>query len=330
MNRQAVGIPLLFSIDASLSCAQIYDKTLTYVISYAKDSSGCVMSKKALRKNLRLRISTQDGPPTDFFLSPEDNQSFLSFLEANRIEFSHYFDLEWVDLIDFGRDGTKIHYSNFTSMKCDPSYTEREHKLRSDPNSVSLYECFESFTQPGKFEMSVYISRKDECISHFSYNSSFNHFTVERLDDDNMLYCSGCKKHGRAMKTVTLWRIPKILVVHLKRFEYRGTFNRSKIGVLVDFPLDGLDLSHHSTHNINGADFVNDSVPLMYDLFGCVNHYGRMGFGHYTAHARRWDETGAEQGWAEFDDENVTNVSNAESIVSPAAYVLFYKRRLFV
>jgi ubiquitin carboxyl-terminal hydrolase 4/11/15 len=300
MNRQAVGIPLLFSIDASLSCAQIYDKTLTYVISYAKDSSGCVMSKKALRKNLRLRISTQDGPPTDVFLSPEDNQSFLSFLEANRIEFSHYFDLEWVDLIDFGRDGTKIHYSNFTSMKCDPSYTEREHKLRSDPNSVSLYECFESFTQP------------------------------ERLDDDNMLYCSGCKKHGRAMKTVTLWRIPKILVVHLKRFEYRGTFNRSKIGVLVDFPLDGLDLSHHSTHNINGADFVNDSVPLMYDLFGCVNHYGRMGFGHYTAHARRWDETGAEQGWAEFDDENVTNVSNAESIVSPAAYVLFYKRRLFV
>ena len=161
MNRQAVGIPLLFSIDASLSCAQIYDKTLTYVISYAKDSSGCVMSKKALRKNLRLRISTQDGPPTDFFISPDDNQSFLSFLEANRIEFSHYFDLEWVDLIDFGRDGTKIHYSNFTSMKCDPSYTEREHKLRSDPNSVSLYECFESFTQPGKFGMSVYISRKD-------------------------------------------------------------------------------------------------------------------------------------------------------------------------
>lgn len=152
MNRQAVGIPLLFSLDASLSCAQIYDKTLTSVISYAKDSSGCVMSKKALRKNLRLRISTQDGPPTDFFISPDDNQSFVSFLEANRIEFSQFFDLEWVDLIDFGRDGTRIHYSNFTSMTCDPSYTEREHKLRSDPNSVSLYECFESFTQPGKLE----------------------------------------------------------------------------------------------------------------------------------------------------------------------------------
>ncbi len=130
------------------------------------------------------------------------------------------------------------------------------------------------------------------------------------------------------MKTVTLWRIPKILVVHLKRFEYRGTFNRSKIGVLVDFPLDGLDLESH-TPQVEG-DYVDDRIPMMYDLFGVVNHYGRMGYGHYTAHARRWDETGAEQEWAEFDDENVTDVANADSIVSPAAYVLFYKRRVFL
>jgi ubiquitin carboxyl-terminal hydrolase 4/11/15 len=152
----------------------------------------------------------------------------------------------------------------------------------------------------------------------------------ERLDDENMLYCSGCKKHVQAMKTVTLWRIPKILVVHLKRFEYRGTFNRSKIGVLVDFPLDGLDLDSHSPQSASGDDFVDDRVPLMYDLFGVVNHYGRMGYGHYTAHARRWDETGLEMTWTEFDDENVTDVANTDSIVSPAAYVLFYKRRLFL
>lgn len=120
------------------------------------------------------------------------------------------------------------------------------------------------------------------------------------------------------------------MVVHLKRFEYRGTFNRSKIGVLVDFPLDGLDLRSHSFHNSSDVDFVDDSIPLLYDLFGVVNHYGRMGFGHYTAHARRWDESGTEREWAEFDDENVTNVTNTGSIVSPAAYVLFYKRRLFL
>ena len=145
--------------------------------------------------------------------------------------------------------------------------------------------------------MNVYI------YTVFSRSPSF-HFTTERLDDENMLYCSGCKKHVQAMKTVTLWRIPKILVVHLKRFEYRGTFNRSKIEVLVDFPLDGLDLDSHAPQSsVAEDDFVDDRVPMMYDLFGVVNHYGRMGYGHYTAHARRWDETGTEQKWAEFDDE---------------------------
>ena len=120
------------------------------------------------------------------------------------------------------------------------------------------------------------------------------------------------------------------MVVHLKRFEYRSAFNRSKIGVLVDFPLDGLNLDIHSPQNTVPDEFVDDRVPMIYDLFGVVNHYGRMGYGHYTAHARRWDEHGVEQKWAEFDDENVTSVTNANSIVSPAAYVLFYKRRLFL
>lgn len=169
------------------------------------------------------------------------------------------------------------------------------------------------------------------CPLTLTLSSFCSCFTEERLDDENMLYCSNCKKHVQAMKTVTLWRLPKILVVHLKRFEYRGTFNRSKIGVLVDFPLDGLDLESHTPQSsVVEDDYVDDRIPMMYDLFGVVNHYGRMGYGHYTAHARRWDETGAEQEWAEFDDENVTDVANADSIVSPAAYVLFYKRRVFL
>jgi len=129
----------------------------------------------------------------------------------------------------------------------------------------------------------------------------------------------------RAMKTVCLWRLPNILVVHLKRFEYRNSFNREKIGVLVDFPLEGLDLGKHAASE--SPDFVVDVTPAVYDLFGVTNHYGRMGFGHYTAYARRWDESGVEDTWIEFDDENVSPLDTPSNVVSAAAYVLFYKKR---
>jgi len=51
------------------------------------------------------------------------------------------------------------------------------------------------------------------------------------------------------------------------------------------------------------AEFVHDGIPAIYDLFAVTNHYGRMGFGHYTAYARRWNERNMDrETWALFDD----------------------------
>ena len=58
----------------------------------------------------------------------------------------------------------------------------------------------------------------------------------------------------------------------------------------------------------------------IYDLFAVSNHYGGMGGGHYTAHAKN------EGRWMHFDDSTVTEVRPSE-VQSAAAYVLFYKRR---
>ncbi|CAN0357818.1 unnamed protein product, partial [Ectocarpus sp. 8 AP-2014] len=60
----------------------------------------------------------------------------------------------------------------------------------------------------------------------------------EVLDGDNAWYCSNCKKHQRATKKLDLWKVPPVLIVHLKRFA-----GSSKISSLVTFPLEGLDLS---------------------------------------------------------------------------------------
>jgi ubiquitin C-terminal hydrolase len=202
-----------------------------------------------------------------------------------------------------------FHKDSLFRFENHASLTDALQKFRQAQGNtgVTLDKCFETFTKP------------------------------ERLDEHNMWYCSQCKEHVRAMKTMQLWRLPNILVITLKRFEFKHILRRDKLDTLVDFPLDGLDMSKHCAYSArtNGDSFVQDSVPAVYDLFGVTNHYGRMGFGHYTAFARRWDENGMSNDWALFDDASVQSVGDGRGvngrngIVSPAAYILFYRRRTF-
>lgn len=71
---------------------------------------------------------------------------------------------------------------------------------------------------------------------------------------------------------------------------------REKIGSFVDFPLNGLDMSPYckplppaSPGATTGAGLEEVDERYLYDLVAVCNHYGRMGFGHYTAFAREWD-----------------------------------------
>ncbi|XP_027340882.1 ubiquitin carboxyl-terminal hydrolase 8 isoform X2 [Abrus precatorius] len=149
------------------------------------------------------------------------------------------------------------------------------------PESVSLYKCLEAFIQE------------------------------EPLGPEDMWYCPGCKKHRQASKKLDLWRLPEILVIHLKRFQY-SRYMKNKLETYVDFPVDNLDLSAYITHG-NGNSYH-------YTLYAVSNHYGSMGGGHYTAFVHH----GGDQ-WYEFDDSRVYPISK-EKIKSSAAYVLFYRR----
>ena len=57
-----------------------------------------------------------------------------------------------------------------------------------------------------------------------------------------------------------------------------------------------------------------------------MNHYGRMGYGHYTAMVRDWDHRGVGDGWTEYDDESVEAVPQ-DAVCSNAAYMLLYRQR---
>ena len=101
----------------------------------------------------------------------------------------------------------------------------------------------------------------------------------EILSEENAWYCNRCKELRRASKTLEIWTVPDILVIHLKRFSSNRAL-RDKVDVLVDFPTEGLDLSDRVG--------LQEGKDLVYDLFAVDNHYGGLGGGHYTAFAQNF------------------------------------------
>ena len=87
---------------------------------------------------------------------------------------------------------------------------------------------------------------------HLSSRESEGNVATAAIHEQNR-YCSKCKEHVQAFKKLDLWKLPEILVVHLKRFHYsQGRYvktfvTRDKINTVVDFPvtevLDMGDLS---------------------------------------------------------------------------------------
>lgn len=100
----------------------------------------------------------------------------------------------------------------------------------------------------------------------------------EELSEEDLWYCPKCKKHQQATKKFDLWRMPEIMVVHLKRFSHSRTW-RDKIDALIDFPTSGLDLTERVL-SIEDPMTIKDEDRLIYDLYAVDNHFGGLGGGH--------------------------------------------------
>lgn len=167
-----------------------------------------------------------------------------------------------------------------------------------------------------------------------SLQDCLDEFTKEeKLGEDDLWYCPQCKKHQQATKKFDLWKVPDILVVHLKRFSNNRSL-RDKIDTFVDFPIEGLDLQDmvHERKvaealraqgvDISALGLRSLDEPLMYDLFAVDEHLGGLGGGHYRAYALNHET----HKWYHFDDSYVTEARPQEA-VNANAYLLFYKRR---
>jgi len=134
----------------------------------------------------------------------------------------------------------------------------------------------------------------------------------ESLGENEKWVCPKCKEPTETKKQMALWKAPPILVVHLKRFQYYKERWR-KSNRLVNFPITSLDPSPWMVEK--------PKEEIKYELYAIVNHFGRLGSGHYTAYAINPDDGK----WRGYDDTRVTLVEDLSQLVSPSAYLMFYK-----
>lgn len=134
---------------------------------------------------------------------------------------------------------------------------------------------------------------------------------VDLNKDEHHWNCEKCQSAQDAFKLETLWRMPDMLIVQLKRFMY-GNTGGDRVNTMVTFPLTNLDLTPYcSGYKKNEA---------VYNLTGVTNHIGGVGGGHYTAYCLKPNGK-----WYEFNDTHISEVS-ADKIASPMSYLLFYQK----
>ncbi|KAG7493998.1 ubiquitin carboxyl-terminal hydrolase 43-like [Solea senegalensis] len=166
----------------------------------------------------------------------------------------------------------------------------------------------------------------DECFQLYTKE--------EQLAPDDAWKCPHCKQLQQGMVKMSLWTLPDILILHLKRFRQVGE-RRNKLTTFVHFPLAGLDMKPHMVSRTHGPHQLPlqpgwkqsrrpDLAPpdYLYDLYAVCNHHGGMHGGHYTAFCRN----SVDGQWYSYDDSSTEPVPEAE-VYTRGAYILFYQRR---
>ncbi|XP_068066071.1 ubiquitin carboxyl-terminal hydrolase 43 [Anomalospiza imberbis] len=188
----------------------------------------------------------------------------------------------------------------------DAESVRRQQQAHGQQHSCTLDECFQLYTKE------------------------------EQLAPDDAWRCPHCKVPQQGTVKLSLWTLPDILIIHLKRFRQVAE-QRHKLTTLVRFPLRGLDMAPHvAQRGQPGGQLLGRWAPWqpplrlplgcprdhLYDLYAVCNHHGSMQGGHYTAFCCN----ALDGRWYSYDDSRVEGVREAE-VSTRSAYILFYQRR---
>ncbi|CAN8105013.1 unnamed protein product [Discula destructiva] len=144
----------------------------------------------------------------------------------------------------------------------------------------------------------------------------------EYVKEDKCEYrCNNCKGPQQAERHTSIKKLPNVLSIQLKRFEFRnGSRDKSaaKIDTQVQFPLSLSMLPYtNRARNASDREAYELSRSLTYDLMSVVVHVGEIDTGHYISYCRVGEQ------WFTFNDHRVELASKSD-VLGAKAYLLFY------
>ncbi|XP_076583886.1 ubiquitin carboxyl-terminal hydrolase 43a [Chaetodon auriga] len=310
-GQQAVrfGPPFLMREDRSISWDQLQQSILSKLYYLMLNGS------QAQNAGVLFKIRVVGGAAAYSYLSPQDSRPLYHPAVDRALKFCGPGGPPHVKLVIEWEHKTKecLFGSIQEEVVKDAESVRNQQQQHLQQHSCTLDECFQLYTKE------------------------------EQLAPDDAWKCPHCKQLQQGMVKMSLWTLPDILILHLKRFRQVGE-RRNKLSTLVRFPLTGLDMAPHvvkrsqSMKNLNlGAWTPSWKQPsgqhhqpadlilphdYLYDLYAVCNHHGGMHGGHYTAYCRN----SVDGLWYSYDDSSVDLVPEDE-VCTRGAYILFYQRR---
>ncbi|MED6135339.1 hypothetical protein PIB30_045528 [Stylosanthes scabra] len=296
---RALSIACSLGADENLLVAEVYNNRIIRFLEDPADSLSLIRDADRLVA-YRIMKDNRDAPLVIFINQRTEEQYIHGKLTSNWKAFGIPVVARLCDIVN-GSDLCKLYLKWF----CPFQQAALEDCAASDKNEAAAEMATSSSSGSNLNELDTSLDGEIE------FYTTDEKGTEEPLGPEDMWYCPGCKQHRQASKKLDLWRLPEVLVIHLKRFQY-SRYSKNKLETYVDFPIDNLDLSAYIT--------LGNDKSYHYTLYAVSNHFGSMGGGHYTAFVHH----GGDQ-WYDFDDSRVYPISK-EKIKSSAAYVLFYRR----
>uniref|UniRef100_A0A665TRK4 ubiquitinyl hydrolase 1 n=1 Tax=Echeneis naucrates TaxID=173247 RepID=A0A665TRK4_ECHNA len=309
-GQQAVrfGPPFLMREDRSVSWDQLQQSLLSKLYYLMLNGS------QAQNAGVLFKIRVVGGSAAYSYLSPQDSRPLYHPAVDRALKFCGPGGPPHIKLVIEWDHKTKecLFGSIQEEVVKDAESVRSQQQQHLQQHSCTLDECFQLYTKE------------------------------EQLAPDDAWKCPHCKQLQQGMVKMSLWTLPDILILHLKRFRQVGE-RRNKLSTLVRFPLTGLDMAPHmvkrsqSMRNLNLGSWSSSwkqpsghppptdmTLPhdYQYDLYAVCNHHGGMHGGHYTAYCRN----SVDGQWYSYDDSSVDLVPE-EEVCTRGAYILFYQRR---
>ncbi|KAL4454012.1 hypothetical protein ABPG74_003895 [Tetrahymena malaccensis] len=330
-------------MNSALQCLSNLQPLTDYCLQNKEDNeiniqnpmgSGGVVIKAFANLVRQIWNSKQDSASPDEFLRvisyfnkiyssgrQQDSQEFLLYLldqiheDLNRVEKKPYVEqkeyfknLNQKELEKLAADSWGDYLKRNKSVIVDLFQGQLKNTLKCLKCKTAKYQ-FEPFMYltvpiPQKAENEINIQ---DCIEQFTEK--------EILDGDEKWFCPECKEFQKSEKKIDLWKLPPILMICMKRFQYTAK-SKKKITTKVEFPVHHFDMSEFIPKTLQ------KEKPI-YDLFSVISHSGYLNFGHYVAYCKNQED----KQWYLFNDSKATLVQDPEkNIPKQNAYVLFYQK----